>query len=465
MFAAVVASSLVPLASAGSVAGATSCAPAPTHVGRFLGIQRPSTTAAPIACSLAARSSASKAYNGGSPPLKLKGGVTMGTSLQPGAVTLTPIYWAPNQAAFDSGYDSLSTQFINDLSAATTAGTTASPFSVLTQYTNASGTRFGSQMTASQPIVDTQAYPNDADTIGCSPDSGAIYNDNSGYSSCISDADIMAEVQRLTTDKNLSTDWSHLYVVYLPKGVEDCMPSQGQTPHSCTANYADTADSYCAYHSYVNPAPTDAPMLYAVIPYTVWNSGTGIGCNGLVDAPNADPAVDYGVSAVSHEIAEAITDPQGYSQDGLTHGWMDKSGNEIGDLCAYVYGALRGTSGQRYNVRLNGSKYLIQQEFSNSSYKLSHAAGCQTGWTAPSVSLRSTGKLTVGKLVTFHATVSTPSGAVLSRSWTLDGQPAGSGATFATKFVTAGSHTVALTVTDSGGYQGGSSLQVTIKTP
>jgi PKD domain len=455
---------LVPLAGAGtsSVAGATTCAPAPTHVGRFLGIQRPSTTTAPIVCSLVARSSASKAYNGGSPPLKLKGGVTMGTSLQPGAVTLTPVYWAPNQASFDSGYESLSTKFIDDLSAATTAGTTASPFSVLTQYTNASGTRFGSQMTATPPIVDTQAYPDDANTTGCSPDSGAIYNDDSGYSLCISDADIMAEVQRLTTDQNLPTDWSHLYVVYLPKGVEECFSSD---PHSCTANHVDTADSFCAYHSYVNPAPTAAPMLYAVIPYSVWNSKTGIGCDGLVDSPNADPAVDYSVSAVSHEIAEAITDPEGYSQDGLTHGWRDKNGNEIGDLCAYVYGALHGTSGQRYNVRLNGSKYLIQQEFSNSSYKLSHAAGCQTGWTVPSVSLRSTGKLTVGKLVTFQATVSTPSGAVLSRSWTLDGQPAGSGATFATRFVTAGSHTVALTVTDSGGYQGVSSLPVTIKTP
>lgn len=467
LFAAVLLFSVAPLCGSVSQASAAVCTSAPTHVGHLLGIERPARVPVAASCAMSARIAASTAYNGGSPPLTFKNGEVMGSTDAPGAVTLTPVYWAPNQSSFDSGYESLSTKFIDDLAAGTTAHSTASPFSVLTQYTNASGTRLLSQMSTTQAVQDTQAYPVDPRATGCSPDQGKIYNDNSGYRSCLDDDDIMAELQRLTSDEHLPTDWAHLYVVYLPKGVEDCMSSKaeenGGSSHNCTANYVSAQSSYCAYHSYVTPAPTDSPLLYAVIPYSIWNSATGIGCNGFPDAPNSDPAVDYSASEVSHEIAEAITDPEGSLPSG--HGWMDKSGNEIGDLCAYTYGPLHGALGQRSDVTLNGSRYLIQQEFSNAAYRLNHAQGCQASWSTPSVSLRQTGQLVVGKKVTVTPTISTPSGTMTSAAWTLDGSPVSAGATYVTKTLTPGTHTVGLTVTDSGGYQGSGSLTFSVKEP
>lgn len=419
----------------------------------MLGIERPTETKPAGACPLSSRSVAAAPYQGGKPPLLMSGGSVMGSSSQPGAVSLTPVFWAPSQASFGTGYVTASTKFVDDLAAS--SGSTASPFSVLTQYTNGSGTHLAGKMTATTPIADTQPFPADPGSKGgCSPDSGPIYNDNTGYSSCVDDNDIMNEILRLARADSLSTDFSHLYVIYLPKGTEDCYTQPIGASRDCTANNVDNSNTYCAYHSSYNPAPTTTPLLYAVIPYTVWNSSTGVSCNGSSDSPNSFPAVDYVATAVSHEIAEAITDPMGDA-------WHDRNGNEIGDLCAYVFGPMQGAAGYRSDTVLNGTSYLIQEEFSNAGYKLNHAAGCQATWTPPTVALSTTGSLVHGQKVTFHPTITTPSGAVLSRSWTLDGLPAGSGTTLAHKF-TAGTHTVTLTVTDTGTYSTTATLTVSI---
>jgi hypothetical protein len=386
-------------------------------------------------------------------------GQVMGTPSQPGAITVTPIYWAPNQSAFGTGYETASTKFLTSLAAS--SGSLAAPYSVLPQYTDGSGTHLVDSVTTAAPIADTEAYP---DT--CSASAGPVYNDNTGYSSCIDDQDIMTEVTRLADADNLSEDWAHIDVVYLPKGVEDCqlettqIGSQG--PQSCTANDSNNNGGYCAYHSFVNPSPTATPTIYAVIPYPIWNSATGLSCAGVYDdatgqpdSPNGLTAVDIAASSVSHEIAEAITDPEGA-------GWMDSSGSEIGDLCAYTYGPLSGVVGARSDVTLNGTPYLIQEEFSNAAYKLSKTQGCQVAWTAPTVALASSGSLIHNKKVTFSATATSPSGAVASRVWTVDGVLAGTGKTLGWKFATPGSHTVTLTVTNAGGYATTGSLTVTI---
>jgi hypothetical protein len=85
---------------------------------------------------------------------------------------------------------------------------------------------------------------------------------------------------------------------------------------------------------------------------------------GGIQSPNHNLDADTEISPTSHEIVEAITDPNVYD------GWFDKYGFEIGGDCAYVWGATAGKFGQEYNQVNNGHKYLTQEELSKTSGSL-----------------------------------------------------------------------------------------------
>lgn len=85
-------------------------------------------------------------------------------------------------------------------------------------------------------------------------------------------------------------------------------------------------------------------MVYANLSFPIYDSSTGFTCSSdavapTVQAPNGDPDADTEVSPKSHEIMEAITDP-----DTRT-GWYDSRGFENGDECAYVFGSKKGRTG------------------------------------------------------------------------------------------------------------------------
>ncbi len=78
--------------------------------------------------------------------------------------------------------------------------------------------------------------------------------------------------------------------------------------------------------------------MYADLAYPIYNSPTGFTCGSdarfpVVESPNSNPDADVEISPTSHEINEAITDPD------TSTGWYDSSGFENGDECAYIYGA------------------------------------------------------------------------------------------------------------------------------
>src|SRR5262249_42561926 len=95
-----------------------------------------------------------------------------------------------------------------------------------------------------------------------------------------------------------------LYVVFVEPGVVVDL-GNGQT----------SANTFLAYHS--SFTSNGNAVRYAVIPY----HGTG----GNAQAPWLTSAADSLTVSASHEIAEAITDP-----DGTT--WFDRSGNEVADI-------------------------------------------------------------------------------------------------------------------------------------
>jgi len=105
--------------------------------------------------------------------------------------------------------------------------------------------------------------------------------------------------------------------VFLPPGVTSGL------------NGSSSCVNFCGYHD------NDAEVYYAVMPHPDCD-----GCAGGLSA------IDALTTTSSHELCEALTDPQpGQS-------WYDDSNGEIGDICPWQTKKLGG--------------YTVQLEWSNS---------------------------------------------------------------------------------------------------
>jgi serine protease len=161
--------------------------------------------------------------------------------------------------------------------------------STVTQYTQTNGAHVGN---ASSFDPATHAW-NDTTRI---PDltNGATYGDL-----------IAAEAQKAVRHFGNSTA-SASYVIAVPHN----------TP------VAGFGYEYCAWHSYTTI--NGANVAYTNLPY-IPDPGYACGQGSVTN-----PGYDDGVSIVEgHEQAETETDPQ-------VNAWLDNSGNEIGDKCAWV---------------------------------------------------------------------------------------------------------------------------------
>src|SRR5579885_2693264 len=358
----------------------------PTRVGTIGGIVpvRPAGAAGGVACPGAPAGAASatppSSPYAGTPPLHYNGGPVMGTS---GAVTITPIFWAPSGFGFASGYESLVQQFLTDAAAA--SGSTRNVFSQVTEYTDGGSSHIAYDFALGTAVDATDPYPSSG---GCTPDTGQVYADGTGYSACVTDAEIQSELAAVLAGNSLPSDLGHLYLVFLPKGVESCLDTRNVAGGgSCTITAS--GGTFCGYHSYAGST------IYADLPYAVTDSPvSGLTCSsdagsleggGSVgnQSPNGDLAADTVISVASHEISEALTDPH-------LDAWYDSSRNEIADDCAYIYGdtsSFGGSAGAEYNQTINGDHYFLQEEFSNHNYALNPADACTQGiaWTTQTV--------------------------------------------------------------------------------
>ena len=318
------------------------------------------------------------AYNG-TPPLFFRGiagcfsppcfnGNVMMTA-STGPLVVVPIFWHPANFPMTSTYRNIITSYLADV--AKMSDQTQNVYSVTDEYVGNNGSihynvKLGPVINDTDPI-----------TSGCTVDPSdmtGIYADGSGYSACLDDLQLQAKVDEVTAKHSLPHDLAHIYVLYLPKGVESCFFSGDSTMNNvCTINHFPTA-AYCAYHN--NDA---ASAVYANMVYPIYQSPVGFTCGSdarfpVIESPNGDPDADTEISPTSHEIIEAITDP-----DGET-GWGDSSGNEIGDDCAYIFGSTRGAPGAYFNQVINGAYFLTQTEFSNKVFTASGGqAGCVQG--------------------------------------------------------------------------------------
>jgi hypothetical protein len=304
----------------------------------------------------------------GTPPLLFHGGPMMGTA-RTGPVVVTPIYWHPAGHPMPTAYSNILTGYLRNVAAA--SGTHTNVFSTLTEYAGSNGAiRY--KVALGSPVADTSPLPASGCTVA-GDDTSRIYADGTGYNACIDDDQVIAETDRVITAKGLPRDLGHMYVLFLPKHVESCFYA-GSTVSGgnfCTINHHKSA-AYCAYHS---QSPTGA--VYGNMPFPIYHSNAGFTCSSdavypAVQTPNGNADADTEVSPTSHEIMEAITDPD------TTTGWFDSSGFENGDECAYVFGATQGPAGAFYNQVINGAHYLTQEEFSNKDFAVT-GGGCLQG--------------------------------------------------------------------------------------
>ena len=210
------------------------------------------------------------------------------------------IFWNPTATPFPAGYQATINQFVQDLNG-------SSYYGIARQYTDTTGP-ISTTLTFGGTWLDT------ANPIPHDP---------------LTTADVFNEMTRALAANGWAADANTYFQVYTPNG------------YGATTNY-------CGWH-----ATYSQPFGLVLFPAS-HPSGT-CALTGLV--PNGQ-AVDAAISISAHEIMETVTDPQGT-------GWFQVDGNgEIGDLCAWQFGARAGDGS---NVILNGHPYLIQQEYSNAT--------------------------------------------------------------------------------------------------
>jgi len=302
----------------------------------------------------------------GLPPLLYHGGPVMPGSSS-SRIVVTPIYWTPTGHPMTAAYKRIITKYLHDV--ASQSGKHTNIYSTTNQYTGTNGTS-GYWITQGPAIVDTNPLVSDC-TVGANDHTG-IYADNTGYNACVSDNTIISETEAVRTAHSLPADYLHVYVLFLPKHVESCfLPGSSTTGSNqfCTINHYPTA-AYCAYHG----QNTGTGEVYANMPFPIYSSPVGFTCGTdarfpVNESPNGNVDADVEISPTSHEIEEAITDPD------VSTGWYDAAGFENGDECAYIYGATSGTPGALYNQTIDGRHYITQEEFSNINFAATGGQG------------------------------------------------------------------------------------------
>ena len=234
------------------------------------------------------------------------------------------IYWSPTGSTWQQGYTNSIDGYFRDVAADSGSGDNV--YSTEMQYYDTRG-HIGYRSSFAGSYVDHAAFPRN----GC-PAYG-------GFDVCLTDAQIIAEVHRVTRTLDLPEDGTHAYFLFLPKSVGNCFDADGTV---CAFTY------YCAYHWF------DGSLLYATMPY----AATVAACS--LKGPNGGDA-DGTINVTSHEHREMINDPYG-------NAWWDNKGYEGSDKCAWTFGSPLGTTANGpYNQVINGHRYLLQREWSNAT--------------------------------------------------------------------------------------------------
>ncbi|MBI1765831.1 MAG: hypothetical protein HYR56_30875 [Acidobacteria bacterium] len=114
---------------------------------------------------------------------------------------------------------------------------------------------------------------------------------------------------------------------------------------------------YCGWHTAGNI--TSGHIRYSF----VGNAARCItGCAAQSTSPNNNPGVDGMISVMTHELEEAVSDPD-------LNAWYDSGGAENADKCAWTFGhfQFQTANGSWANVTLGGLNFLIQRNLEHNA--------------------------------------------------------------------------------------------------
>lgn len=333
------------------------------------------------------------------------------------------IFWTPagSPLTYDPGYQQQVTTFLARV--ARDSHKTTNVYSLSGQYRDASGPA-AYDSTYAGAFTDTQPLP----ANGCTePPGPAAGGTGPGWTVCLSDQQLVSELHRVTSAKQLPVSARDLYFLVLPAGFGVC---EGSGPPGCALGGSDDNGSFCGYHF------SDGALLYAVIPYNAVDGH----CQSNQPRPNLSTA-DPTISTVSHEHNEAVTDPTGT-------GWVDGV-NENGDLCIDMTDhpppALGGTGTSRFSQVIGGAHYWLQEEWSNADHS------CQAAAQPSSAAFRAPSAIRTGQTVTFTASARTGRARPKAYDWFFGSRGRGRGRVFTHAFTAAGAYRLVLRVTDTWG--------------
>ncbi len=167
----------------------------------------------------------------------------------------------------------------------------------------------------------------------------------------LTDEDVLAIVHSAAAASG-QVGYGHMYNVHLAPGVDECFDASYSVCYS-PDNFGTWY--FCAYHGSVDFSDI-GHVVYSVEPFQ-----NVPGCAVDPGSPNGT-LVDSTNSVLSHEVFEAITDPDG-------DGWWNYDNNgvygeEIGDECSFL-----GDFGFSPSlVVLNEHQYAVQPEYNNSNH-------------------------------------------------------------------------------------------------
>jgi PKD repeat protein len=271
--------------------------------------------------------------------------------------------------------------------------------SISTQYGDLTGAYARYQVTYGGAILDTDPFPKSQ----C-PASGYVRH-------CLTDAQIQAEVEKVAAANNIPADLKHEIFVITPPHVAGCFSNDKVSNFGgCSVGEPVRLAFYCAYHQETAASPM---RFYAFDPYvTNFKYGGHLACDSG-NYPNgpSDGAIDGGMA---HEHNESITDP--IPNDAWTNGTGPDHGEEIGDQCAYTYGAPLGTVTRNghtyeYNQVINGHYYFYQTMWSND------LSQCLQRWTSPGALPTATFTATAGSGLSMNFDASGSGPAIADYSW------------------------------------------------
>ena len=157
------------------------------------------------------------------------------------------------------------------------------------------------------------------------------------------DNDMLAVVHAVASAIHKS-GYGHIYHVFLPQGQDECFDS---TFSVCASN------AFCAYHSSADFSDI-GHILYTIEPYE-----NVIGCQVRPGTPNGT-LVDSTNDAVSHELIETITDPDGTAWWNSTG--LGMFGQEIADECIFLVPPFYSDPAI---ISVDGKLYALQAQYNN----------------------------------------------------------------------------------------------------